>query len=300
MILNKFLFFIILRGFMNMMKYYFFGMICSLVAYVHGSESEQKELKREQDIKVILEQTFLKEDRFDKIAAMYVAQAIGKYEENIPVEPIVARLREAMQTKELLKQLMAPYREFSDQEIHQLREIFENETFLKYMEQSFPIIKSNMQVMDQALNSIVKEGVASSETKDLEKLENADLKKIDDSEEAESKDDADQKILEITKDNYHEEVEEYAKPVILDVYADWCRPCRDFSPTFEKLHQEYRQECRFGRVNSEESLLVHYLKISAYPSILFIHKGKIVSREVGNISKDKLEEKIQDFLKDIK
>src|SRR4051812_14432871 len=82
-----------------------------------------------------------------------------------------------------------------------------------------------------------------------------------------SKEDPDTKltILEITKENFHEEIEISTKPVIIDVYATWCPPCVIFSETFEDLHQKYKNECIFAKVDGDqEALLKSYLKVAAY------------------------------------
>lgn len=282
-------------------KSYLLLIFCSFImgVSVQATAAEKKgSAEREEDLKVIIEQTFLNEDRFDKVASMSAAQAIAKSERDLPIDLVVNRLRESIQSEESLKELMDPYSGFSDKEIHQLREIFENKAFLKYMDQSFPIIKSNMQVMDRLLNTIIHEDLKISETSAVESSESSDEENVEDSREISESDDSE--ILEITEDNFHTEVEESTKPVIIDVYAHWCRPCRDFASTFEAMHKKYHKKCRFAKVNSEEeSLLVHFLKVSAYPTIVFIHKGKVISREVGNMPKEAFEEKIKDFLQDL-
>jgi thioredoxin 1 len=246
-------------------------------------------LSREEDLKVILEKTFFKEDRFDKMAAVFLTQRVNSSENAIPLEILIDRLRQILQTKPMLKQLMVSYQSFSDEEIHELREIFENEVFDKYLEDSFLILESNMQVMDQVLNTMLQGQPKASQKSTQKMVEDFSSKWTDAG------------ILEITKENFHEEVEEFQQPVILEVYANWCRPCHEFTPIFENLYQKYKKVCRFGKVNSdEETLLMSFLKVKAYPTTVFLHKGKVISREVGNMSKEKLEAKIQDFLQNLK
>jgi thioredoxin 1 len=289
-------------------KSYFFTALCCLLlgTGMQVLEAKEKEISinREEDLKVILNQTFLREDKFDKTAAMYLAQRINQMDHRIPVESIVSRMRQGMQSKEMMKQLMAPYSAFSDEEIHELREMFESEAFTKYTEQSFFIMQSNMRVMDQMLNTVLHQGfeVIEMPTKKRIPTFEADSQEIDDQEVKyyQSSKQSDSEILQITKDNYSEEVEESDKPVILDVYADWCRPCHAFAQTFEEIQEEYKDQCRFGRVNSDqENMLVTFLKVKKYPTTVFIYKGKVISREIGNMPKDKFEEKIKNFLKEI-
>jgi thioredoxin 1 len=267
----------------------FFSLIVSICLEARETEKPKIFSRREEDLNVILEQNFLREDRFDKIAAMYTAQAIDKSQKNLPLEPIVSCLRQSIQTNEIRQQLMQPYNVFSDEEIHQLRQIFETEAFIKYMELSLPIIKANMQVIDDLLDSIIQQSVEVSEVK------SQDHTQIDNEYSQE-----DWNIIEVTKDNFHEEIEEAKKPAIIDVYAAWCRPCRHFAPIFETLHEKYKGKCRFGQINSdEETLLVNFLKVKAYPTTVLMYKGKVISRLVGYMPKEELEAKIQDFLQEI-
>lgn len=279
---------------------YFLAILCtSLIVGIGVSAAEVENSKvlnnREEDLKVILDGSFLKEERFDKLASIYASQVIDKNDKKLPVELVVSRLRQAILTQESLKQLMQPYDVFSDDEIHQIRQFFENKVFVKYvMDQSFPIVKSNIQVMENLLTKIVQENIEISEKASEEVVESSE------GNDQEINNQIEREIIELTEDNFHEEVEQSGKPIIVDVYANWCRPCRAFSSTFEDLHEKYKHECRFAKVNSEnEALIVNFLKVSAYPTTVFIHKGKVVSREVGNMSKKDLEAKIQDFIQNL-
>ena len=220
----------------------FFIILCclSLVLSVYKLEanSSKNSINREENLKDILEETFLKEEAFDQIATPHIAQKIDPYGHVVPVESIVNCLHEKMQSQEVLNQLMEGYESFSDEEIHELHAILENKTFLKYAERSFSIARSNMQVMDQTLNALLEEGI---EINEPLKKKNQKLSATSHSE-----------ILSITKDNFHEEVEESEKPVILKVYADWCRPCQLFTSTFENFSKEYKDQCRFGKIDSQK------------------------------------------------
>lgn len=265
--------------------------ICFCVQNVEGKNLDHQSANREDDLKVIIEQTFLRDNQFDKAAVSLslIRQGIDPSELTIPVEAIAARIDQEMQSEEIWDELADPYRSFSDEELSELRQIFEKESFLKYSTQSFSILKANMHVMDRVLNKVLEESVELSDVS-VRKVHGIQTTIQPESE-----------ILKITKDNFHEEVEESEKPVIIDVFASWCRPCQSLAPIFESLHEKYQEHCRFGKVDSdEEEMLLSFLKIKVYPTILFMHKGKIISREEGSLSKEKFEKKIKEFFKAIK
>lgn len=105
-------------------------------------------------------------------------------------------------------------------------------------------------------------------------------------------------IIEITDDNF-ELISESKKPVILDVNAAWCGPCRQMAPIFDQLSEEYGDAAVFAKMDfdSHQKLAIK-LGVSALPTILFFKAGhkKPSVRSVGLLNKEQLKQKIDDFL----
>jgi thioredoxin 2 len=77
-------------------------------------------------------------------------------------------------------------------------------------------------------------------------------------------------------------VEAATIPVLVDVWAPWCNPCRMVSPVLEQLAGELAGRLKLVKVNADESPQVgHRFDIQAIPTLLLMRHGEVVARQVG-------------------
>lgn len=101
-------------------------------------------------------------------------------------------------------------------------------------------------------------------------------------------------IINITKENFQNEVLKSDKKVLLDFWADWCGPCMMLSPVVDEVSNEIAN-VKFGKVNvDEQGELAQAFGISSIPTLMVIENGKIVNQSVGLIPKDKILSLIED------
>ena len=71
-------------------------------------------------------------------------------------------------------------------------------------------------------------------------------------------------------------------PLLIDVWADWCGPCKSFAPTFEQAARQLAGRCRLAKLDSEANReLAGQLNIRSIPSLILFRNGREVSRQSG-------------------
>ena len=87
--------------------------------------------------------------------------------------------------------------------------------------------------------------------------------------------------LNITKQNFREEVLNSDKKVLIDFWAAWCGPCRRVSPVIEEIAEE-RPDVKVCKVNvDEQQELAAEFQIMSIPALVVMEHGKIVNQSVG-------------------
>ena len=87
--------------------------------------------------------------------------------------------------------------------------------------------------------------------------------------------------LNITRNNFQEEVIHSDKPVLLDFWASWCGPCRMVSPIVDEIARE-RSDIKVGKINVDEQMeLAAAFKIMSIPTLVVMKDGKIVNQVMG-------------------
>ena len=100
-------------------------------------------------------------------------------------------------------------------------------------------------------------------------------------------------MLQITKDNFKAEVEDHESLVVIDLYADWCGPCRMLAPILASLENEYT-DVKFCKINvDDEPELAKSFNVSSIPMVAFVKDNTFADLSVGLVPKDKLKAMIE-------
>lgn len=101
----------------------------------------------------------------------------------------------------------------------------------------------------------------------------------------------------VTQDTFQAEVVNAAEPVLVDVTAVWCAPCRMLEPVIKELAQEWQGRLKIVKLDADEnpSVLMQY-GILGIPTLMFFKGGQLQERLTGFQPKDKLVAKLSPHL----
>ena len=81
--------------------------------------------------------------------------------------------------------------------------------------------------------------------------------------------------------------------VIVDFWAEWCGPCKQFGPIFESASEEY-SDVVFAKVNTEEQqALAQQFGVQSIPTIMVVRDGVILLNQAGMLPEDKFGDLIE-------
>lgn len=85
------------------------------------------------------------------------------------------------------------------------------------------------------------------------------------------------------------------KFLLLDFWAEWCSPCKTFSPIFQDYAKNNKEvKCLKINIDENQDTAVKY-EVRSIPTIILIKDGKIIDRKIGMLSKDALHKWVSAF-----
>jgi thioredoxin 1 len=93
----------------------------------------------------------------------------------------------------------------------------------------------------------------------------------------------------ITDATFKQEVLESSLPVVVDVWAEWCGPCRMIAPALEEIATELKDKVKIVKLNIDENPTVaSNLGIRSIPTLIIFKDGKAAAQKVGAAPKGEL------------
>ena len=99
-------------------------------------------------------------------------------------------------------------------------------------------------------------------------------------------------LVDVTDQTFDAEVMKASMPVLIDMWAPWCGPCRMVEPILKKLSDKYQGKVKFCRMNVDENQKTpSQYRVMSIPNMLFMKNGKVIETAVGAMPEATLQAK---------
>jgi thioredoxin 2 len=101
-------------------------------------------------------------------------------------------------------------------------------------------------------------------------------------------------IVDTTEAEFHEVVENATIPVVVDLWAPWCGPCRMVSPALESLARQFANRIKLVKVNVDNApALSRRFEVQSIPTLLLMRGSTVISRQIGAVPEAALRQWIE-------
>jgi len=104
-------------------------------------------------------------------------------------------------------------------------------------------------------------------------------------------------LREVTDTTFESAVLGAKVPVLLDLYADWCQPCKQMAPSLERVAKKYEGQLEVIKVNVETSPMVaQAFRVQSIPMLVVMNQGRPVDQHMGMLDEAGIEKLVHPFV----
>ena len=98
-------------------------------------------------------------------------------------------------------------------------------------------------------------------------------------------------VREVTDETFAAEVEAHRGAAIVDLWAEWCGPCKMIGPALEELAGEFAGKLTVAKVNIDDNPLTpNNYAVQGIPTLILFKNGQPAAKQVGALPKSRLKE----------
>ena len=96
-------------------------------------------------------------------------------------------------------------------------------------------------------------------------------------------------VIDVNDTTFDTEVLDSKTPVVVDIWAEWCGPCRMYGPIIEDVSKDYEGKVKFVKVNADDcEKVVQKYNVTSIPTTLLVKGGEIKAMNVGAVPREAL------------
>ena len=104
-------------------------------------------------------------------------------------------------------------------------------------------------------------------------------------------------VIDVSDQDFEDQVIKSTQPVLVDLWAPWCGPCRMVAPVVDKLAEKYNGRFKFCRLNVDVNpKTASRYRIMSIPTLMFFSDGKVMDTVIGAVPEASLQPKIDALL----
>jgi putative thioredoxin len=107
-------------------------------------------------------------------------------------------------------------------------------------------------------------------------------------------------VVDVTEDTFQSEVldRSFQVPVVLDLWAEWCQPCKQLSPVLERLAAEGAGAWVLAKIDVDSNpALAQGLRVQGIPAVKAVWQGQLVAEFSGAIPEEQAQQFIAELLR---
>jgi thioredoxin len=105
------------------------------------------------------------------------------------------------------------------------------------------------------------------------------------------------KPVAVSDATFSAEIERSPLPVVVDMWAPWCGPCRTIAPTIDALATEMVGRVKFAKINIDQNpATAARYSVSSIPTLLVLKNGQLLDRIVGAVPKSEIASRLHRVL----